>query len=98
MPPFLLSDPATVQRILQEAGASDVRVDTVPWSMTVESVDHLLDLLLASNPIARQRTSGLTDEQFRSVRQVLDGMLRERSGGAPGAVLSTEMHIGTGTV
>jgi hypothetical protein len=28
---------------------------------------------------------------------VLDGMLRERSGGAPGAVLSTEMHIGTGT-
>jgi SAM-dependent methyltransferase len=98
MPPFRLSETAALQRILQEAGASDVGVDTVPWSMTFESVDSLLDLLLTSNPIARQLTSGLTDEQFRSVRQVLDGMLRGRSGGAPGAVLSTEMHIGTATV
>jgi hypothetical protein len=28
---------------------------------------------------------------------VLDGMLRERSGGTPAAVLTTEMHLGHGT-
>lgn len=33
-----------------------------------------------------------------SVRQVLDGMLRERSGGEAGAVLRASMRIGRGTV
>lgn len=98
MPPFRLSDPATLQRTLEDAGSSSVHVDTVPWTVTVDSVDDLLDLLLASNPIARQLTAGLTDEQFRRVRQLLDGMLRERSAGAPGgAVLTSEMHVGQGT-
>lgn len=97
MPPFRLSDPAVLQRSLQDAGLSGIRVDTVAWTMAVDSAEHLLELLLASNPIARQLTARLSDEQLRQVRQVLDGMLRERSGGAPGAVLTCQMHVGTGT-
>jgi hypothetical protein len=31
------------------------------------------------------------------VRQVLDGMLRERSGGGPDAVLHADINLGIGT-
>ena len=40
----------------------------------------------------------LAPSQRAQVTHVLDGMLRERSGGAPGAVLHTEVHVGAGTV
>lgn len=97
MPPFRLADPSALQRALQDAGLVDVRIDTVDWAMAFDSADHLLEMLLNSNPIARQLTANVTQEQFGQVRQVLDGMLRERSGGAPGAVLHAEMRIGWGT-
>jgi hypothetical protein len=44
-----------------------------------------------------QLTRDLTDDQRADLRHVLDGMLRERSGGAPEAALRTEMNIGIGT-
>lgn len=97
-PPFRLADPATLQRALQEAGVRGVRVETATWDVAFDSVDHYLDMTLASNPAAKQQIAGLTDEEFAQVRQVLDGMLRERSGGAPSAVLHAEMRIGHGTV
>ena len=40
----------------------------------------------------------LAPSQRAQVTHVLDGMLRERSGGAPGEVLHTEVHVGAGTV
>lgn len=97
LPPFRLADPVTLQRTLEAAALRDVRVETVTWDMRFDSVDHLLDTVLASNPIAAQLAAGLTDEQRGVVRHVLDGMLRERSGGAPGAVLRTQMRIGRAT-
>lgn len=97
MPPFRLADPARLRHELEEAGLGDVDVQTSSWDMAFESVDDLLDLVLSSNPIAVQLTSRLSDEQFARARQVLDGMLRERSGGTPGAVLHAEMNIGIGT-
>lgn len=98
MPPFRLADPSTLQATLHEAGLRDVRVETVTWDMPFESVDHFLDTVLTSNPIAGQLAAGVTDEQFAHVRQVLDAMLRQRSGGDPGAVLHCQMRIGQGTV
>lgn len=97
LPPFRLSDPATFQGVLQAAGLRDVVVEPETWEMRVTSVDHHLDVVLSSNPIARQLIAGLSDEDLREVREVLDRMLRERSGG-PGAVLSNAMLIGRGTV
>lgn len=97
MPPFRLADPTVLQATLEEAGLVDVGVETADWEMPVESVDHLLEGVLSSNPIAGQLFGALTDEQFADARQVLDGMLRERSGGAPDAVLHTEMNIAVGT-
>lgn len=96
LPPFRLCEPAAMQRVLQEAGLHDVRVDSAVWEMAFQRVDDVLATVLASNPLAGQFTAGLTDEQLDQLRQVLDGMLRERSGGGPGAVLHTEMRIGRG--
>lgn len=98
LPPFRLADPATLQATLVQAGLHDPRVDTMTWEMPFRSADHLIDMTLAGNPIAGQLTAGLTEDQFAQVRHVLDGMLRERSGGAPGAVLHAEMRIGRATV
>lgn len=97
MPPFRLADPATFREALVSVGLRDVRIDTATWDMHVDSADHLLDVVLASNPIAGQLAAGLSDSQLRQARQVLDGMLRERSGG-PGADLQAEMRIGLGIV
>lgn len=97
-PPFRLADPTTFRTTLSQVGLRDVRVDTATWDTPFESADHLLDMVLTSNPIAGQLTSGMSDDQFAQVRHVVDGMLRERSGGRPGALLHAEMRIGQGTV
>lgn len=97
-PPFRLADTATLRTTLAQAGLQDVRVDTATWDMPFESADHLLDMVLASNPIAGRLTAGMSDDQLAQVRHVVDGMLRERSGGSPGALLHAEMRIGQGTV
>ena len=44
--------------------------------------------MLGSNPIAGIILGDLTDEQQATMRQVLDGMLRERSSGNGPAVLT----------
>lgn len=105
LPPFRLADPETFQDALEGVGLREVTVDVVTWETTFATVDadgslvdHFLDVVLASNPIAGQLTGGLTAEQWEQVRGVLDGMLRERAGGQPGAVLSSQVNVGRGTV
>lgn len=96
-PPFQLADPETFRSRLREAGLTDVIVDTVTWDMPIESADELWHKVTCSNPIGAQLVAGLNDAQRDNVRKVLDGMLRERSGGRPGAHLLAEVNIGTGT-
>lgn len=98
LPPFRLSEPETFRRALEGVGLKEATVDVVNWETTFESVDHFLDVIMPSNPIAGQLTAHLTAEQWDQVRQVLDGMLRERSGGQAGAVLRSQVNIGRGTV
>lgn len=97
-PPFRLAEPETFRRELEDVGLEEATVDTVTWETTFESVDHFLDVIMPSNPIAGQLTEHLTDAQWDQVTQVLDGMLRERSGGQTGAVLRSQVNIGRGTV
>jgi SAM-dependent methyltransferase len=98
LPPFRLAEPEVFRRVLEDVGLEEARVDVVTWKTTFESVDHFLDVIMASNPIAGQVTQRLAAEQWDQVRQVLDGMLRERSGGRAGAVLRSQVNIGRGTV
>ena len=93
---FQVADPEVLRRRMVEAGLTDIRVETVTYDLEFESGKHLWDFATNSNPIGAMMVAGLTDEQSDSVRQVLDGMLAERSGGGS-AVLHNEMNIGIGT-
>lgn len=95
--PFQVADTEVLRQRLAEAGLTDVRVETTAWDMPFRSGAHFWQTMLASNPIAGSLTAGLTTEQTTEVTQTLDGMLRERSGGGPGATLTSEMKIGIGT-
>lgn len=95
--PFQVSDPDRLRQVLSEAGLTSVAVETVTWEMRVESGRQLIDGIGSSNPIGAKWLSGLSAQQIDEIERVLDGMLRERSGGAPGAVLRNETNIGVGT-
>jgi ubiquinone/menaquinone biosynthesis C-methylase UbiE len=94
--PFQLADPQKLRTKLVEGGLTDVSVGVASWDVQVRSVAHYWDAGTASNPIAAQIVAHLTTRQQADVRQVIDGMLRERSDGSPGAVLRNPMNIAVG--
>lgn len=96
--PFQAADADVLRDRLVGAGLRDVRIDTFAWEMAFDSVQHLWQVFSASNPIGAQMVAGLSDEQRAEVTHVLEGMLRERSAGAPGAVLRAVVNLGIGTV
>jgi hypothetical protein len=61
------------------------------------SGQQLWDWALNSNPIVGMIVGDLTEEQQATMRQVLDGMLRERTGGNGRTVLTAPLNIGVGT-
>jgi ubiquinone/menaquinone biosynthesis C-methylase UbiE len=95
--PFRLADPSRFGQELADAELTNVQVETVTWDTTFRSATHFWDVVTSGKPIAVQLTGDLTDDQRADVRHVLDGMLRQRSGGTPEAALRTEMNIGIGT-
>lgn len=95
--PFQVSDPAVIRRRLEDAGLADIEVDTTTLDMEVGSVDDYWDAFVHSNPIGAMLVADLTEAQRDEARQVLDRMLRERSGGTRSAVLSNEVIMGIGT-
>jgi hypothetical protein len=95
--PFQVSDPDVLRRRLDGAGLTEVAVETTTWDMDFDSGVHLWNMATSSNPIAAQLVADLTAKQRSEVQAVLDGMLRERSGGKPGAVLHAAVNIATGT-
>ncbi|MFP4636119.1 MAG: class I SAM-dependent methyltransferase [Nitriliruptoraceae bacterium] len=97
-PPFRLAEPETFRRTLEAVGLKQATIEVVSWEATFGSVEHFLEVIMPSNPIAGQLTAGLTADQWDQLRQVLDGMLRERSAGQAGAVLRSQVNIGRGTV
>ena len=96
-PPFQVADPGVFRERLARAGLAGVSVEPVTWELRISSATHLWNVFTSSNPIGARLVAGLTPQQRTDVVQVLDGMLRERSGGGPGAVLHAEINIGTGT-
>lgn len=95
--PFQVSDPRKLRQRLQEAGLDDVRVETVAEELEFHSGQQLWDWLMNSNPIPGTLVSDTTEKQRAAAREVLDEMLRERSGGSGPAVLTSPVYIGIGT-
>jgi ubiquinone/menaquinone biosynthesis C-methylase UbiE len=95
---FQVADPDVLRQRLTDAGLSNVTVDTTQVErVAFRSGQDLWNWVLGSNPIAGMIVADLTDDQRTTMRHVLDGMLRERSGGADSVVLTAPLNIGIGT-
>lgn len=94
---FQVSDPDVLRRRLTEAGLKDVRVERMAERPAFASGQEMWDWVLYGNPIPGMLVADLTESQQARLRQVLDGMLRERTGANLQAVLTNAVNIGIGT-
>ena len=95
---FQVADPDVLRQSLIDAGLKNVTVDTtLEERVEFGSGQEMWNWVLGSNPIAGMIVGDLTNEQQATVRQLLDGMLRERSGGNGPALLTAPLNIGVGT-
>jgi SAM-dependent methyltransferase len=94
---FQVADPDVLRRRLTEAGLKDVRVERTAERPAFASGQQMWDWVLYGNPIPGMLVADLTESQQARLRQVLDGMLRERAGANPRAVLTNAVNIGIGT-
>ena len=93
---FQVSDPEVLRRRLTEAGLRNVRVERTAERPAFGSGQEMWDWVLHGNPIPGMLVADLEEEQRARLRQVLDGMLRERSGGNGPAILTNPVHVGIG--
>ena len=95
---FQVADPDVLRQRLVNSGLSDVTVNTSHQErITTRTGQQLWDWCLGGNPIPGILIADLTDRQRADIIQVLDGMVRERSGGNGPAVLTAPLNIGIGT-
>jgi len=94
---FQVSDPEVLRQRMTDAGLKEVRVKKRAERPAFGSGQEMWDWMLYGNPIPGMLVADLTEEQQARLRQVLDGMLRERSGGNGPAILTNPVNIGIGT-
>jgi ubiquinone/menaquinone biosynthesis C-methylase UbiE len=94
---FQVADPDVFRRRLTDAGLKDVRVERTAERPAFTSGQEMWDWVLHGNPIPGMLVAGLTESSRAQLRQVLDGMLRERAGADGRAVLTNAVSIGIGT-
>jgi SAM-dependent methyltransferase len=95
---FQVADPDVLRQRLVDAGLTGATVDTSHQErITVRTGQQLWDWTLGSNPIPGMLIADLTDQQREDIVQVLEGMIRERSGDAGAPVLTAPLNIGVGT-
>ena len=93
---FQVSDPDVLRRRLTDTGLEDVRVERTAERPAFTSGQEMWDWVLYGNPIPGMLVADLTEDQRARLRQVLDGMLRERTGTNGRAVLTNAVNIGVG--
>ena len=94
---FQVADPEVLRRRLADAGLKDVRVERTAERPTFASGREMWDWVLYGNPIPGMLVADFTEEQRTRLRQVLDGMLRERSDANGRAALTNAVNVGIGT-
>jgi ubiquinone/menaquinone biosynthesis C-methylase UbiE len=95
---FQVADPEVLRRRLTDAGLGDVRVERTAERTAFASGQEMWDWVLYGNPIPGMLVADLGEGQRARLRQVLDGMLRERAGADGRATLANAVNIGFGTV
>ena len=94
---FQVSDPAVLHRRLADAGLRDVSVEQTAERPSFASGQEMWDWVLYGNPIPGMLLADLDEDQRTTIRQVLDGMVRERAGADGRAVLTNPVNIAVGT-
>jgi len=94
---FQVADPDVLRRRLSDAGLKDVHVERTVERPAFRSGQEMWDWVLYGNPIPSMLVADLTEEHRARVREVLDGMLRERAGTNGLAVLANAVNIGIGS-
>ncbi len=94
---FQVADPEVFRRRLTDAGLKDVRIERTAERPSFASGQEMWDWVFYSNPISGMVVADLSEDQRSRLRQVLDGMLRERAGANGRAVLTNAVNIGIGT-
>ncbi|HET6683877.1 MAG TPA: class I SAM-dependent methyltransferase, partial [Gaiella sp.] len=94
---FQVSDPDVLHRRLTEAGLQDVRLERTAERPAFSSGQEMWDWVLHGNPIPSMLVADLGEGRRTRLRQVLDGMVRERAGANGRAVLTNAVNIGIGT-
>jgi ubiquinone/menaquinone biosynthesis C-methylase UbiE len=96
---FQVADPEVLRRRLTDAGLKDIRIERTAERPRFSSGQEMWDWMLYSNPITGMVVAdlNLTEDQQARLRQILDGMLRERAGRDRQATLTNGVNIGIGT-
>jgi ubiquinone/menaquinone biosynthesis C-methylase UbiE len=94
---FQVADPEVLRQRLTEAGLKDVRIERTAERPAFRSGQEMWDWVLFGNPIPGMLVADLSEGQREQLRQVLDGMLRERAGSNGRAILTNTVNIGVGT-
>lgn len=97
--PFQLQDPNRLRSELAAVGLKEIKVETITEATEFRTGIELWEWLIWSNPIVEMVLGelNLTADERGAIRQALDRLVRERSGGAGAAVLTNPVHIGIGT-
>jgi ubiquinone/menaquinone biosynthesis C-methylase UbiE len=94
---FQASDPDVLRGRLTDAGLKDVRVERTAERPAFASGREMWDWVLYGNPIPGLLLADFNESQREQLRQVLDGMVRERIGAKSHAVLTNAVNVGIGT-
>jgi hypothetical protein len=92
-----VSDPDVLRRRLADAGLKDVRVERTAERPVFASGQEMWDWVLYGNPIPGILVADFTEDQRTRLKEVLDGVLRERAGADGRAVLTNAVNVGIGT-
>ena len=93
---FQVADPEVFRRRLADAGLKDVRIERTAERPTFSSGQEMWDWVLYGNPIPGAIVEDLGEDQRARLRQVLDGMLRERADRDGRASLTNRVNIAIG--
>jgi len=94
---FQVSDAGVMRERLSAAGLTDVRVHTgLAERVEFHDGDGCWNWMRSSNPVVGMILQDVSDDEQATVRQVLDGLIRERAGGSTTAVLTAPLTVGWG--
>jgi ubiquinone/menaquinone biosynthesis C-methylase UbiE len=93
---FQVADPEVLRRRLADAGLRDVRIERTAERPAFSSGQEMWDWVLYGNPIPGVIVEDLGEDQRARLRQVLDGMLRERADRDGRASLTNRVNIAIG--